>query len=168
MLEPVRFRWSSERASISTTFDLDSRRERKRARCIVDVISAGCDIQRNFSQGTEGIFGRSIVERWFEAGSRTRSTEKEKKKKMRRKGGGGGGGCWLSRVTTLLSLLLLLATFVHGDENVSDAIRSLREQVNALLDHRQQDYNALEASLKRAIEKNTELFVLKNEIKQLR
>ncbi|XP_017753302.1 PREDICTED: protein scabrous-like [Eufriesea mexicana] len=57
---------------------------------------------------------------------------------------------------------------IHGDENISNAIRSLQEQVNALLDHRQQDYNALEASLKRAIEKNTELFVLKNEIKQLR
>ncbi|XP_043524634.1 protein scabrous-like isoform X2 [Frieseomelitta varia] len=72
-------------------------------------------------------------------------------------------GCWLLRVT-----LLLVVGIVHGDENVSDAIRSLREQVDALLDHRQQDYNALEASLKRAIEKNTELFVLKNEIKQLR
>lgn len=55
-----------------------------------------------------------------------------------------------------------------ADEDVSDAIRSIREQVNALLDHRQQDYNALEESLKRAIEKNTELFVLKNEVKQLR
>ncbi|CAK9802447.1 Protein scabrous [Anthophora plagiata] len=73
-------------------------------------------------------------------------------------------------------LLLCCATFVaivareeiRGEENVADAIRSLREQVNALLDHRQEDYNALEGSLKRAIEKNTELFVLKNEIKQLR
>ncbi|XP_076678440.1 protein scabrous [Andrena cerasifolii] len=75
--------------------------------------------------------------------------------------------------------LLLFAswvTFVAGDarnetpadEDVTDAIRSIREQVNALLDHRQQDYNALEESLKRAIEKNTELFVLKNEVKQLR
>ncbi|KOX78497.1 Protein scabrous [Melipona quadrifasciata] len=80
---------------------------------------------------------------------------------MRRK-----GCCWLLRVTLLLAILA--REEVHGDENVSDAIRSLREQVNALLDHRQQDYNALEASLKRAIEKNTELFVLKNEIKQLR
>ncbi|XP_029055438.2 protein scabrous [Osmia bicornis bicornis] len=57
---------------------------------------------------------------------------------------------------------------IGADENAFDAIRSLREQVNALLDHRQQDYNALEGSLKRAIEKNTELFVLKDEVKQLR
>lgn len=57
---------------------------------------------------------------------------------------------------------------IGAEENAFDAIRSLREQVNALLDHRQQDYNALEGSLKRAIEKNTELFVLKDEVKQLR
>lgn len=57
---------------------------------------------------------------------------------------------------------------MYADENISDAIRSLQEQVNALLDHRQQDYNALEESLKRTMEKNTELFVLKNEVKQLR
>nr|XP_034174980.1 protein scabrous-like [Osmia lignaria] len=57
---------------------------------------------------------------------------------------------------------------IRAEENAFDAIRSLREQVNALLDHRQQDYNALEGSLKRAIEKNTELFVLKDEVKELR
>lgn len=72
---------------------------------------------------------------------------------------------WLLCVTLVA---IITRKEICGDENVSDAIRSLREQVNALLDHRQQDYNALEASLKRAIEKNTELFVLKNEIKQLR
>lgn len=72
---------------------------------------------------------------------------------------------WLLCVTLVA---IITRKEIYGDENVSDAIRSLREQVNALLDHRQQDYNALEASLKRAIEKNTELFVLKNEIKQLR
>ncbi|CAL7944179.1 unnamed protein product [Xylocopa violacea] len=72
---------------------------------------------------------------------------------------------WLLCVTFVV---VLTRNEIRGDENVFDAIRSLREQVTALLDHRQQDYNALEASLKRAIEKNTELFVLKNEIKQLR
>lgn len=77
------------------------------------------------------------------------------------------GGTWL----VLLSWMTLISAArseTPASENVSDAIRSIREQVNALLDHRQQDYNALEESLKRAIEKNTELFVLKNEMKQLR
>lgn len=68
----------------------------------------------------------------------------------------------------IIFVVVVTRVEIHGEENISDAIRSLREQVNALLDHRQQDYNALEASLKHAIEKNTELFVLKNEIKQLR
>ncbi|XP_076650019.1 protein scabrous [Halictus rubicundus] len=80
----------------------------------------------------------------------------------------------LFRATSpLLSFVVVVTAIAVGeirgdDENVSDAIRSLQEQVNALLDHRQQDYNALEESLKRTMEKNTELFVLKNEVKQLR
>ncbi|XP_034941616.1 protein scabrous [Chelonus insularis] len=51
---------------------------------------------------------------------------------------------------------------------LTNTVKLLREQVNALLDHRQEDYNALESSLKKAIEKNTELTVLRNEVKQLR
>ncbi|XP_076286127.1 uncharacterized protein LOC143211902 [Lasioglossum baleicum] len=80
----------------------------------------------------------------------------------------------LFRATSrFLSFIVVVTVIAVGeirgdDENASDAIRSLQEQVNALLDHRQQDYNALEESLKRAMEKNTELFVLKNEVKQLR
>ncbi|XP_033332007.1 protein scabrous [Megalopta genalis] len=81
------------------------------------------------------------------------------------------GITWLFRVTFPFVSVIISAIAigeVRGDENASDAIRSLQEQVTALLDHRQQDYNALEESLKRAMEKNTELFVLKNEVKQLR
>ncbi|XP_015585858.1 protein scabrous [Cephus cinctus] len=52
--------------------------------------------------------------------------------------------------------------------DLPSTVKLLQEQVNALLDHRQEDYNALEESLKRAIEKNTELIVLRNEVKQLR
>ncbi|XP_078042520.1 protein scabrous [Augochlora pura] len=81
------------------------------------------------------------------------------------------GKTWLFRVTFPFVSVILIAIAIgeiRGDENASDVLRSLQEQVNALLDHRQQDYNALEESLKRAMEKNTELFVLKNEVKQLR
>lgn len=52
--------------------------------------------------------------------------------------------------------------------DLKNTIQVLREQVNALIDHRQQDYNALEESLKHAIEKNTELAVLRNQVRQLR
>lgn len=74
-------------------------------------------------------------------------------------------------------MLWLLSTFVavtaliagtRADENLRSTIKLLQEQVSALLDHRQEDYNALEESLKQAMEKNTELIVLRNEVKQLR
>lgn len=61
-----------------------------------------------------------------------------------------------------------LITSTRADENLSSTIKLLQEQVSALLDHRQEDYNALEESLKRSMEKNTELIVLRNEVKQLR
>lgn len=65
----------------------------------------------------------------------------------------------------------MLVTSVLGESDSVDlesTVKLLREQVNALIDHRQEDYNALEESLKIAMEKNTELTVLRNEVKQLR
>ncbi|XP_011495297.1 PREDICTED: protein scabrous-like [Ceratosolen solmsi marchali] len=61
--------------------------------------------------------------------------------------------------------MLLVAA---GAEDLMSTVKLLQEQVTALLDHRQEDYNALEGSLKQSMEKNTELLVLRNEIKQLR
>lgn len=75
----------------------------------------------------------------------------------------------------MASLLLLLSAIIAAliagtgaDEDLNSTIKLLQEQVSALLDHRQEDYNALEESLKQAMEKNTELIVLRNEVKQLR
>lgn len=71
----------------------------------------------------------------------------------------------------LLLLSAIIATLIAGtrtDEDLNSTIKLLQEQVSALLDHRQEDYNALEESLKQAMEKNTELIVLRNEVKQLR
>ncbi|XP_020297060.1 protein scabrous-like [Pseudomyrmex gracilis] len=70
----------------------------------------------------------------------------------------------------LLSTIIvaLIADTCADITNLSSTIKLLQEQVNALLNHRQEDYNALEKSLKRAMEKNTELIVLRNEMKQLR
>ncbi|XP_057334855.1 protein scabrous-like [Microplitis mediator] len=55
-----------------------------------------------------------------------------------------------------------------SEAELASTVKLLSEQVNALLDHRQEDYNALENSLKKAIEENTELMVLRNEVRQLR
>ncbi|XP_033223394.1 protein scabrous [Belonocnema kinseyi] len=72
---------------------------------------------------------------------------------------------WLVSITVL--------GFVFADDSFSSndlasTVKLLQEQVTALLEHRQEEYNALEDSLKKAMEKNTELIVLKNEVKLLR
>jgi len=83
----------------------------------------------------------------------------------------------IQEIVEMANLLLLLSTIIaantliagtRADEDLNSTIKLLQEQVSALLDHRQEDYNALEESLKQAMEKNTELIVLRNEVKQLR
>lgn len=74
-------------------------------------------------------------------------------------------------VLWLLSAIIatnILIAGTHADDNLGNTVKLLQEQVSALLNHRQEDYNALEESLKEAMEKNTELIVLRNEVKQLR
>uniref|UniRef100_A0A0C9RT39 Sca_1 protein n=2 Tax=Fopius arisanus TaxID=64838 RepID=A0A0C9RT39_9HYME len=65
-------------------------------------------------------------------------------------------------------VLILIASALGDDVDLADTVKLLREKVNALIDRRQEDYNALEESLKVAMERNTELTVLRNEVKQLR
>lgn len=72
---------------------------------------------------------------------------------------------------TVLSVTIVL--YCMGFANSTNAalmntIKVLQEKVNKLLDNRQQDYLALEESLKTSIAKNTEVNVLRNEVKQLR
>ena len=77
----------------------------------------------------------------------------------------------MANLLLLLSAIIAANTLIAGtraDEDLNSTIKLLQEQVSALLDHRQEDYNALEESLKQAMEKNTELIVLRNEVKQLR
>ncbi|XP_011635096.1 protein scabrous-like [Pogonomyrmex barbatus] len=77
----------------------------------------------------------------------------------------------MANLLWLLSAIIVVNTLIAGtraDEDLNSTIKLLQEQVGALLDHRQEDYNALEESLKQAMEKNTELIVLRNEVKQLR
>lgn len=77
----------------------------------------------------------------------------------------------MANLLLLLSTIIAANTLITGtraDEDLNSTIKLLQEQVSALLDHRQEDYNALEESLKQAMEKNTELIVLRNEVKQLR
>lgn len=70
----------------------------------------------------------------------------------------------------LMGFLIISGVFCADEINqdLINTVKLLREQVNAFIDNRQEDYNALEESLKLAMEKNTELTVLRNEVKQLR
>lgn len=52
--------------------------------------------------------------------------------------------------------------------SVEDEVRALKAQVHVLLQRRQQDYNQLEESLRKTLEKNIETNNLKNEIRDLR
>lgn len=73
---------------------------------------------------------------------------------------------WLVLPAIIAAATLIVGT--RANESLGDTVKLLQEQVGALLNHRQEDYNALEESLKRTMEKNTELIVLRNEVKQLR
>lgn len=71
----------------------------------------------------------------------------------------------------LLSCLVFSAVAtaeLESNQELSHTVKFLQEQVQALLKHRQEDYNALEESLKQSMEKNTELLILRDEVKQMR
>ncbi|KAK0091411.1 hypothetical protein PV326_003276 [Microctonus aethiopoides] len=70
-----------------------------------------------------------------------------------------------------LVLIYVVSVLCNAEQlsgELANTLKLLREQVKALLDRRQEDYNALEESLKEAMEKNTEFTILRNEVKQLR
>lgn len=79
----------------------------------------------------------------------------------------------MEKLLWLVSITVVGFVFVFADDSfpsndLASTVKLLQEQVTALLEHRQEEYNALEDSLKKAMEKNTELLVLKNEVKLLR
>ena len=57
---------------------------------------------------------------------------------------------------------------VNNDNNVRDTVRSLKSQVNALLERRQEDFNILEESIRRSLDKNSELATLRKDLNDLR
>ncbi|KAK0180599.1 hypothetical protein PV327_002965 [Microctonus hyperodae] len=70
-----------------------------------------------------------------------------------------------------LVLIYVVSALCNAEQlsgEFANTLKLLSEQVKALLDRRQEDYNALEESLKQSMEKNTEFTILRNEVKQLR
>ena len=64
--------------------------------------------------------------------------------------------------------LVLSQIFVVFSFSVEDEVKTLKAQVETLLQRRQDDYIQLEESLKKTFEKNGEVENLKNEIRELR
>ena len=80
----------------------------------------------------------------------------------------------MKRVALTFSLLTQLVVVFSSSlsvpvaVSVQDEVQTLKAQVEALLQRRQQDYNELEESLKKTFSKNIEIVNLKNEIRDLR
>nr|CAD7433421.1 unnamed protein product [Timema monikensis] len=73
-----------------------------------------------------------------------------------------------SYVRCLLVMSTVLASCRGDDDSLEDAVRTLRGQVSALLERRQEDYKLLEESLKNELEKNSQLSSLRDEVETLR
>ncbi|EEB18093.1 hypothetical protein Phum_PHUM500990 [Pediculus humanus corporis] len=62
--------------------------------------------------------------------------------------------------------------FVNKEEanhpRLLDTVRTLKSQVNALLERRQEDFNILEESIRRSLDKNSELATLRKDLNDLR
>nr|CAD7454461.1 unnamed protein product [Timema tahoe] len=71
-------------------------------------------------------------------------------------------------VRCLLVMSAALSSCRGDDESLEDMVRTLRGQVSALLERRQEDYKLLEESLKNELEKNSQLSSLRDEVETLR
>lgn len=72
------------------------------------------------------------------------------------------------KCATIWFCVLSQLVVVVFSASVEDEVQTLKAQVNALLQRRQEDYNQLEESLRKTLDKNVEINNLKNEIRELR
>lgn len=74
----------------------------------------------------------------------------------------------------LLAVLALAAASAEvlaepeAEETLEDVVKTLRGQVSALLERRQEDYHLLEQSLRHGLEKSSELAALRADLDRLR
>ncbi|KAK3921264.1 Protein scabrous [Frankliniella fusca] len=78
---------------------------------------------------------------------------------------------WCARL--VLAALLAAAAAVAAvpaepEETLEDVVKTLKGQVTALLERRQEDYRLLEQSLRHSLEKSSELAALKEDLDRLR
>lgn len=74
----------------------------------------------------------------------------------------------VSCVTLCLIVLTVRAFDSDNNESLEDVVRTLKGQVNALLERRQEDFRILEESIRHSLDKNSELATVKSELDELR
>ncbi|XP_034254306.1 uncharacterized protein LOC117653058 [Thrips palmi] len=68
----------------------------------------------------------------------------------------------------LAVVLAVAAAEMEAEESLQDTVKTLKGQVSALLERRQEDYRLLEQSLRNTLEKSSELAALKTDLDKLR
>ncbi|KAL0279838.1 UNVERIFIED_CONTAM: hypothetical protein PYX00_001314 [Menopon gallinae] len=80
---------------------------------------------------------------------------------------------WFGRVRAIscvfvLFVVLSARAFDSDNESLESVVRTLKGQVNALLERRQEDFRILEDSIRRSLDKNDGLSSVKSELDELR
>ena len=71
-------------------------------------------------------------------------------------------------VMLVILVVIQLVVNCSASDDLSETVRTLKAQVNALLERRQEDYRILEESLRKSLEKSSELSALRKEVTTLR
>jgi len=74
----------------------------------------------------------------------------------------------LSLAALVVSLLIVSCVSADDGESVSEALRTLRSQVEGLLERRQEDVRVLEDTIRESVDKSIEVVGLKKEVEKLR
>lgn len=81
---------------------------------------------------------------------------------------GASGLCVRPRYVAMLVLAALVLVVRCEEENVSEVLRTLKAQVDGLLERRQEDFRVLEETIRQSVDKSAEVVALKKEMEKLR
>lgn len=81
---------------------------------------------------------------------------------------GARGLCVRPRCVAMLVLVALASVVRCEDENISEVLRTLKSQVDGLLERRQEDFRVLEETIRQSVDKSSEVVALKKDLDKLR
>lgn len=79
-----------------------------------------------------------------------------------------GGRVARSRFLTLVCVLFLAQVSTGDDLSVDEQLRTLRSQVEGLLERRQEDFRILEETIRQSVDKSSEVMSLRHELDKIR